>query len=303
LGWLAALYFGSEEFKKLASGPTRRAVIEECLRETIRDGSDDPMADCPLSYVTAAKIKRLRDLKKGLPGAGNNRRKYLSALFGWAVEAGHMTTNPARDVRRVKYATDGYHTWTVAEVAQFIERHPLGTKPYLALCLLLFTGMRSGDMVKLGRQHTWRGLLRFIPGKTKHVRLDVSEKPILPPLAQAIEAGPAGDLTFLMTQYGKPFTTKGFGNWFRARCNEANLPQCTAHGLRKAGATILAENGATTAQLMAIYDWSTPAQAEVYIRAASRTRLAGQAMPLLTKWTERESSFVAPASPALSHRK
>jgi integrase len=102
----------------------------------------------------------------------------------------------------------------------------------------------------------------------------------------------------LITQYGKPFTAKGFGNWFRDRCNEAGLPHCTPHGLRKAGATILAENGATTAQLMAIYDWSTPAQAEVYIRAANRSRLAGQAMPLLAKWTEQESSFVAPGSPA-----
>jgi integrase len=301
LGWLAALYFGPEEFKKLASGPTRRAVIEECLRESVRDGSNDLMADCPLSFVTPAKVKRLRDLKKGLPGAGNNRRKYLSAMFGWAVEEGHIKTNAARDVRRVKYATNGFHTWTVAEVAQFIAHHPIGTKPYLALCLLLFTGVRKGDLVTLGRQHTWRGLLRFVPGKTKHVRLDISEKPILPPLAQAIEAGPTGDLSFLVTQYGNPFTTKGFGNWFRTRCNEAGLHHCTAHGLRKAGATILAENGATTAQLMAIYDWSTPAQAEVYTRAANRTLLAGQAMPLLTKWTEQESSFVAPGSPTLSH--
>jgi integrase len=215
------------------------------------------------------------------------------------VEEGHLKTNPARDVRRVKYATNGFHTWTVAEVAQFIERHPIGTKPYLALCLLLFTGMRRGDMVKLGRQHTWRGLIRFVPGKTKHVRTDISEKPILPPLAAAIAAGPTGDLTFIETQYR---TANGFGGWFRDRCNEAGLPHCTAHGLRKAGATILAENGATTPQLMAIYDWATPGQAEVYIRAINRTKLAGQAMPLLTDWTEREPSFVAPASPTLSHR-
>jgi integrase len=111
--------------------------------------------------------------------------------------------------------------------------------------------------------------------------VDVSEKPILPPLAAALTAGPSGDLTFLVTQYGKPFTANGFGNWFRDRCNEAGLPHCTAHGLREAGATILAENGATTAQLTAVYDWSTSNQAEVYIRAANRTRLAGQAMPLL----------------------
>jgi integrase len=223
-------------------------------------------------------------------------------MFGWAVENGHMTSNPARDVRRLKYATDGFHTWTIVEVAQFIDRHSIGTKPYLALRLLLFTGMRRGDVVKLGRQHTWRCLIRFVPGKTRHVRAAISEKPILAQLAAAIAAGPTGDLTFLETQYRKPFTANGFGGWFRKRCDEAGLPHCTAHGLRKAGATILAENGATTAQLMAIYDWSTPGQAEVYIRAANRSRLAGQAMPLLGKWTEQESSFVAPTSPALSHR-
>jgi hypothetical protein len=37
LGWLASLYFGSDEFKNLKSGPTRRAVIEDCLRETVRE--------------------------------------------------------------------------------------------------------------------------------------------------------------------------------------------------------------------------------------------------------------------------
>jgi hypothetical protein len=36
-----------------------------------------------------------------------------------------------------------------------------------------------------------------------------------------------------------------------ARADEAGLPKCSAHGLRKAGATITAENGATDRQLMA----------------------------------------------------
>jgi hypothetical protein len=97
----------------------------------------------------------------------------------------------------------------------------------------------------------------------------------------------------------------------RAWCDQAGLPQCTAHGLRKAGATIAAELGATTPQLMAIYDWSTPAQAEPYIRAANRKRMARDAVPLLTAFasemhesrTEPEPTFVAPPVPALSHRK
>ncbi len=304
LGWLAARYFGSEEFQGLdpKSQSTRRGIIEDCLRESIRDGSSDAMADCPLSFVTSAKIKRLRDLKKGLPGAANNRRKYMSAMFGWAVEANHMNHNPARDVRRIRYATNGFHTWSVREVCQFVERHPIGTKPYLAMSLLLFTGTRRGDMVTLGRQHLRGDWLAFVPRKTRYVRGDISEKPILGPLAAAIAAGPTGDLTFLVTEYGKPFTANGFGNWFRQRCDEAALPHCTAHGLRKAAATIAAENGASTPQLMAIFDWATPSQAEPYIRAANRKRMAGQAMALLAGWTQQEPSFVAPTGPTLSHR-
>lgn len=37
------------------------------------------------------------------------------------------------------------------------------------------------------------------------------------------------------------------GNKMREWCDEAGLPQCSAHGLRKAGAAIAAERGATRA--------------------------------------------------------
>jgi integrase len=314
LGWLAALYFASDEFLALPpkSQSTRRGVIEECLREAVKDGSSDLMADCPLSYFTPAKVKRLRDLKraKGLPAAANNRRKHISAMFGWAVEEGHVTVNPARDVRRIRYATNGYHTWAVPEVVQFAKRHPKGTKPYLAMCLLLFTGTRTSDMIRLGPQHVCGDVLGFIPRKTRYVRADVSYKPILPPLAEAIAAGPVGSLAFLETQYGRRFTDKGIGNAMRDWCNQAGLPHCTAHGLRKAGATIAAELGATTPQLMAIFDWATPGQAEPYIRAANRKRMANDAMPLLEFFSQQmneagtasEHTLVAPANPALSHR-
>ena len=93
-----------------------------------------------------------------------------------------------------------------------------------------------------------------------------------------------------MTAFGKPFTAKGFGNWFRKRCNEAGLRHCAFHGLRKAGATIAAENGATEHQLMAIYGWESPKQAALYTRKANRKRLAGDAMHLLIPdQTENES--------------
>ncbi len=76
--------------------------------------------------------------------------------------------------------------------------------------------------------------------------------PILPELQKVINASPVGDMTFLVTPTGAPYTVWGFGNWFRDRCVEAGVPG-RAHGLRKAGAAMAAENGATTHQLMSIF--------------------------------------------------
>jgi hypothetical protein len=58
--------------------------------------------------------------------------------------------------------------------------------------------------------------------------------------------------------------------------------------LKKAGATIAAESGATTRQLMAMFDWTTESMAEVDTRAAEKKRLAGQAMFLI--WLDRNGN-------------
>jgi integrase len=79
----------------------------------------------------------------------------------------------------------------------------------------------------------------------------------------------------------RPFTDAGFGNRFRDWCDQAALPNCTAHGLRKAGATIAANNGATSRQLMAIFGWDSIKMAELYTQAADQERLAESAMYLL----------------------
>jgi integrase len=288
LGWLASKYFASGEFQALDATMRlrRRAVIEECLRERLNDDAPEVFRDCPYKIMGPDHIKRLRDLKAGLPGAANNRRKYLSAMFGWAIENGKASANPTRDVRRVKYASEGFHTWTVGEVRQFQSRWPVGTKPRLALELLLLTGCRRGDMVTFGRQHVKDGWLRYIPAKTRYRRMVLSEKPVLPRLAEIIAASSTGELTFLVTSFGKPFTPAGFSNWFRQRCNEAKLPHCSAHGLRKAGAVIAVECGASLAQLMAIFDWTTERQAMTYIRQFDRKNAVTEGMAFLAGGTQ-----------------
>ena len=93
--------------------------------------------------------------------------------------------------------------------------------------------------------------------------------PLLPPLLSSIEHTQTGDSTFLITSKGTPFKKESFGNWFRKACHAANVPGA-AHGLRKAGAVRAAENGATEAQLNALFGWADGSR-----ESATYTRKAG----------------------------
>ncbi|WP_339472521.1 hypothetical protein, partial [Pseudomonas sp. EL_65y_Pfl1_R83] len=162
----------------------------------------------------------------------------------------------------------GHHTWSVPEIELFVERHAAGTKAHLALMLFLLLGQRISDVAKFGRQHIRKPrhvapkLRQIHAGRWLAFRQHKNRNkdpvdlviPILPQLETVLQdakdAGTLGTMTFLETSFGKPHTVKGLGNWFADRCKEAGVPG-RAHGLRKAGATLAAQNGATPHQLMA----------------------------------------------------
>ena len=198
-----------------------------------------------------------------------------------------MKSNPARDVSYLRGRQGGFHSWTTGEVERYEERHPIGTTARLALALLLYTGQRRPDIVLFGRQHVRQGSLRFTQQKNRNRRPITLELPILPVLQKIIDTRKTGDLTFLVNDYGQPFTGNGFGNKMRQWCNEAGLPHCTSHGLRKSGAAIAAENGATSHELMSIFGWLTLKEAERYTRAAEQKKIAARAMSMLERGEKR----------------
>jgi integrase len=127
------------------------------------------------------------------------------------------------------------------------------------------------------------GRLRYTQAKNEHRKPVEMDIPVHPDLAAAIEATPSNNLTFLVTEYGKPFSVAGFGNRFREWCDQAGLPHCSAHGLRKATAARLAERGASPHEIMAITGHQTLQEVERYTRAAQRAGLADSAMERLRK--------------------
>jgi integrase len=285
--WLCVEYFQSLDFRQLDPDTqrVRRRVLEACWDEPWQAGSPLVFGEAPLRRMDATALEVLRDRKlPQFPEAARNRLKNTSQVFAWAVSKRLVRHNPARDVTYPKSRpTAGFHSWSRSEVEAFEVRHPIGSKARLALALLIYTGQRGSDVHLFGPQHVNDGWLRFTQQKNvgrNPVRLEL---PMLPILAETIKASAeiVGPSTFLVTGHGHPFSHKGFGQWFRKCCDEAGLPQCTAHGLRKAGAVIAAENGATAHQLMSIFGWRTIKEAERYTKAAEQKRIAGEAMPLL----------------------
>lgn len=288
--WLCVKYLGSDDYKalELTTQATRRRLLESTYKEPVHPGAKETYATFPLGRMTPKAIRVLRDRKKDKRGAANDRLKAVRAVFAWAMEESDkddgedlISSNPARDVKQLPGKTSGHHTWTVGEVEQYEKCHPIGTKARLAMALFRCLGLRISDVVRVGKQHNRKGWIKLTLFKNRNRTPVTIEVPVLPELQAVIDASPTGDLTYLVTEFGLPFSTKGFGNKLRVWCDEAELPHCSAHGIRKAAATMAAENGATTHQLMAIFGWLTLEEAERYTRAARRKRMAGQAMELL----------------------
>jgi hypothetical protein len=70
---------------------------------------------------------------------------------------------------------------------------PVGTRQRVWLDVLIYTGLRRGDAVRLGRPHICKGVCTIKTEKTD----TVVTLPILPPLMKTLDAGPCGELTFI----------------------------------------------------------------------------------------------------------
>lgn len=222
--------------------------------------------------------------KAGTPFAQRNFLNTARVMFQWAKREGRIPDDPTAGVTREKVKTTGYKTWSEAEIACFEGTHPIGSKARLAFALLLYTGQRRGDVVKLGRQHLQGDLLVIDQCKTEGGEEAHLEIPLHPRLAEIIAATPTvGVKTFLVTHFGKPYTAPGFGNWFREVCDAAGCPDVSAHGLRKATARRLAEIGCSALQIAAITGHATLKEVSRYTAAADRKRMAREAMAKLVE--------------------
>jgi integrase len=238
----------------------RRKVIEQWRAER---------GDCPLAMLERRHIAtKLETMTK--PFVKRNWLKAIRGMMQYAVEIGMIGIDPTAAVKVKAPKSDGFLTWAESHIEAYRAHHPIGTMARLALELFLNTAQRRSDVLHMGRQHIHNGGLQFQQKKTK-VRLTL---PIMPELAAAIDAMPASNMTFLVRDDGTQFTDSTIGRWFRECCDAAGLKDYSAHGLRKAACTRLANAGCTPHEIAAFSGHLSLAEVTRYTKEADRARMA-----------------------------
>jgi len=268
LAWLIGQYQISPAWEGLAK-ETKKQFKYQLANMKKRAG------DAPIEQITPASVAAGRDARAAKPTDANKYLKCSSALYRFAVDRRWMPSNPAKGIAKIKVKSEGFHTWTEDEALRFEERWPVSTRERLAFDLLVYTGVRISDVVRLGRQHTRGGEITITTEKSRNMGAPVEVTiTILPPLVASIAAAPTGDMNYLVTAKGTAFAKESFGNWFREVCREAGVPG-SSHGLRKLAAVRMAQNGATEAELNAVFGWAEgSSESATYVRKANRAKLA-----------------------------
>lgn len=208
------------------------------------------------------------------PAMANITRAVLRLLMQHAVETELRVDNPVAGLRA--YRTGTRHTWTDNELSQFEQRWPLGTRERLAFALLLYTGQRAGDIVKMRRSDLYDGM---ITQEKTSVELSI---PLHPALIAAIKAAPAKGVTLIGDANGRPIKRATLTLLMRKAVKLAGLPpHCVPHGLRKAIMRRLAETGSSAKEIAAISGHRTLKEIERYTAAADQAKLSKAAMAKL----------------------
>lgn len=269
---LAVAYYRSSGFVTLAKTTqgTYRRIIE---RFRAKHG------DKPVARLERQNIEAMLDGMAETPEAANNLLKILKVMFKLALRRGMVRADPTAGVARIVNRSDGHQCWAATDMNRFNDHWPAGSKERLAMLLLLDTGQRRGDVVGMGWHNVRNGALEVVQGKTGQA----VTVPILPTLRDALAACPKEGPAFLVTAYGQPFTSAGFGNWFGEAARAAGLARLTAHGLRKTAAVRLADAGCTTHEIAAITGHQSLKEVERYTQKANRVANARAATVKLGK--------------------
>jgi integrase len=164
VAWLISHYRETTVWQQDLSAATRRQR-DNIFLHVIKN-----VGDLPVTAITREKVIEARNKRAvKTPHQARNFLDALRGLFRWALDAGHAgVTNPKRK------SGDGFAPWAEDDVLAYERRWPIGTQQRVWLDGLLYTGLRRGDAVRLGRQHVRDGVATLQTEKSRPARAAIS---------------------------------------------------------------------------------------------------------------------------------
>lgn len=287
IGFLVARYLESKRFEDLAKNTKRQRMLN--LNRILAKYDT-----VPFSQITTQRLRLDMEDMSDTPAAANIYIITWRALIRFALKFDYINLNPTLNLELYSLAGDGFLHWTQSDVSNFETAYPIGTMPRLAFEFLVTLGARQSDLIRLGPNNIENGVLKF---HTKKTQVPVSIK-IPESLDAAIAAmGQIGETFITSPHTGKPFKSpKSFYGWFRKHYRPLGII-APPHGLRKAVAERLAEQGATNAEMCSLLGWKSTQMPERYLKAMDRKRIGIQSSNLLDRSNDK-SCTTPPDIPA-----
>jgi hypothetical protein len=86
-----------------------------------------------VKLITKAVIQKGMDRRASTPAAANEFLKSMRAVLDYLVSVDDLKENPAKLVKYNSIKTDGFHIWTIDEVANSLSTMGLGRRQFLLL--------------------------------------------------------------------------------------------------------------------------------------------------------------------------
>lgn len=269
INYLITRYYDSSEFKNRR--PATKRNYKSVLEPFRTEHGDKPVSMIEPKHLNAiVSAVSLRSTS-----AAYNLRKRLVMIFKLAVELDLIKRSPMPDVKRVEHETKGYETWSEEDIAKFRAHWKEGTPQRIAMEILLYTGLRRADAVRLGPQHIRGDYIEITAQKTDaslFIPIDAEFRAVLDTI-------PHRHMVFIATAYGAARSEKAFTNWIIAAARDAGLPSHRSpHGLRKAACVQLAEAGCDAYEIMSITGHRDINEVQTYVDKVNQKKKALGAM-------------------------
>ncbi|NOX41186.1 MAG: tyrosine-type recombinase/integrase [Alphaproteobacteria bacterium] len=263
----------------------RKSLLTRLCRHQTDEG--DRYGEMSLNAPSSAFVK-VRDARAATSAEADNMMKAARSMYRWACDAGYADINPLVGIKKIHRSKGGATPWTADDLRKFKTRHPLGTMAHLALTLHMFTAARSNDAIWLGRKLEFESHgARWLGWQPRKRGAAYVEIPMVPHLREAIAAVARIGETYILSEHGRAFkNANSYRMWLRKRCDEAGLENRSSHGIRKAVAELLAEEGCSEHQIMAVLSHTQPNTSAIYTKGAERRAMAALAIQSIRdmKW-------------------